>query len=184
MSGTVTSNVFRGSGVIAAAAGGLNWVSTVVTASTLTAEAGNGYWINTTSNTCTITLPASAERGDQIIFIDYARTWGTNKIILDSNGLNYQGDPDTFTVEYNTDGETLNIVYADATKGWVPLNDETVADVPSPPPTQKAIFGFGQLADYMSITNLVNSSGVVASDTTGVGTARNSLAAAGFSYSA
>ena len=89
MSGTVTSNVFRGSGVIAAAAGGLNCVSTVVTASTLTAEAGNGYWINTTSNTCTITLPASAERGDQIIFIDYARTWGTNKIILDSNGLNY-----------------------------------------------------------------------------------------------
>jgi len=74
MSGQITSNVFRGSGVIAATAGGLNWVSTVVTASTLTAEAGNGYWINTTSNTCTITLPSSAEAGDQIVFIDFVNT--------------------------------------------------------------------------------------------------------------
>ena len=173
MSGTVTSNVFRGSGVIAAAAGGLNWVSTVVTASTLTAEAGNGYWINTTSNTCTITLPASAERGDQIIFIDYARTWGTNKIILDSNGLNYQGDDDTLTVEYDTDGETLNIVYADATKGWVPLNDEAVADVPEAPLTQKGIFAFGGDGSDLNMSNLVNSSGVIGSDVSGVGTARD-----------
>ena len=172
MSGTVTSNVFRGSGVIAAAAGGLNWVSTVVTASTLTAEAGNGYWINTTSNTCTITLPASAARGDQIIFIDYARTWGTNKIIIDSNGLNYQGQDDTYTVEYNTDGETLNIVYSDATKGWVPLNDEAVTDAPVAPPTQKAIFAFGRSGGISNIANLVNSSGVIASDTSGVRTAR------------
>ena len=180
MSGQITSNVFRGSGVIAATAGGLNWVSTVVTASTLTAEAGNGYWINTTSNTCTITLPSSAAVGDQIVFIDYLRTWGTNKIIIDSNGLNYQGEDDTFTVEYNTDGETLNIVYADATKGWIPLNDDDVTDAPSPPPTQKAIFGYGYAPPTQSITNLVSSSGVVATDTTGVGTARHSLSAAGY----
>jgi membrane-bound inhibitor of C-type lysozyme len=32
-------------------------------------------------------------------------TWGTNKIIIDSNSLNYQGDPDTLTVEYNTNGQ-------------------------------------------------------------------------------
>ena len=182
MSGQITSNVFRGSGVIAATAGGLNWVSTVVTASTLTAEAGKGYWINTTSNTCTITLPSSASAGDQIVFIDYARTWGTNKIIIDSNGLNYQGDSDTFTVEYNTDGETLNIVYVDATKGWIPLNDDEVTDAPVVPPTQKGIFGFGTTggATRLSMTNLVDSSGVVATDVTGVGTARRQPAATGY----
>tara|TARA_R110000822_G_scaffold158682_1_gene298194 strand:+ start:526 stop:849 length:324 start_codon:yes stop_codon:yes gene_type:complete len=98
MSGPVANNVFRSSGVIASAAGGLSWQS-VVTASTVTVEAGNGYPINTTSNTCTITLPSSAEAGDQIIFLDYARTWGTNKIIIDSNGLNYQGEDDTYIVE-------------------------------------------------------------------------------------
>ena len=170
MSGQITSNVFRGSGVIAATAGGLNWVSTVVTASTLTAEAGNGYWINTTSNTCTITLPSSASAGDQIVFIDYARTWGTYKIIIDSNGLNYQGEADTFTVEYDTDGETLNIVYVDATKGWIPLNDDDVTDVPVRPPTQKGIFLYGQTN---SISNLVSSSGVIATDVSIAGTARD-----------
>jgi hypothetical protein len=96
------------------------WQSSIVTGSTLTAVAGNGYWIDTTSNACTVTLPGSASVGDQIIFSDYARTWGTNKIIIDSNGLNYQGDPDTLTVEYNTNGQSLNIVYSGATQGWIP----------------------------------------------------------------
>ena len=144
MSGTVTSNTLRSSGVIAATAAGLNWVSTPVTASTVTVESGNGYWINTTSNAITITLPSSAEKGDQIILIDYLRTWGTNKIIIDSNGLNYQGEADSFTVEYTTSGQSLNIVYSDATKGWIPLDDDVAAFEPvAPPPTQRAIFGFG-----------------------------------------
>ena len=71
---------------------GTDWQSTIVTGSTLTAVAGRGYWIDTTSNQCTITFPSSASVGDTIELVDYARTWGTNKIIIDSNGLNYQGD--------------------------------------------------------------------------------------------
>jgi len=180
MSGIVQSNILRSSGVIAVSAAGLNWNSTIITGSTLTAVAGNGYWINTTSNTCTITLPSSAEKGDQIVFIDYLRTWGTNKIIIDSNGLNYQGNDDTYTVEYNTDGQSLNIVYSDATKGWLPLDDDASALEPTAPPTQKAIFGFGYTGSNVSMTNLVSSSGVVAADVTGVGTARNRPAAAGY----
>ena len=152
---------------------GTAWQS-IVTGSTLTAVAGRGYWINTTSNTCTITLPSSASNGDQIIFADYARNWGTNKIIIDSNGLNYQGQDDAYTVEYNTSGETVNIVYSGATNGWIPLDDDAVADAPAAPVTQKAIFAFGNnnSGAKVSISNLVNSSGVVAADTTGVGTAR------------
>ena len=50
--------------------------------------------------------------------------------------------------------------------------------------TDKAIFGYGFSGDpsyiQISITNLVSNTGVVATDTTGVGTARNSLAAAGY----
>jgi hypothetical protein len=180
MSGTVTSNTLRSSGVIAATAAGLNWVSTPVTASTVTVESGNGYWINTTSNAITITLPSSAEKGDQIIFIDYLRTWGTNAITIDSNGLNYQGEDDSYTVEYTTSGQSLNIVYSDATKGWIPLDDDVSAFEPVVPITQKAIFGYGITSgdNSVSMSNLVSSSGVVASDVTGVGTARHSLAAA------
>lgn len=134
MSGTVTNNILRSSGVIEETAAGLNWVSTVVTGSTTSVESGNGYWINTTSNTCTITLPSSAEKGDQIVLIDYARKWGTNKIIIDPNGLNYQGQDDSYIIEYNTDGQSLNIVYSGATKGWIPLDDDAVTDAPVPPP--------------------------------------------------
>jgi hypothetical protein len=178
MSGIVQNNILRSSGTVAVSAAGLNWSDTIITGSTATVEAGNGYWINTTSNTCTITLPSSAESGDQIVLIDYARTWGTNKIIIDSNGLNYQGNDDTYTVEYTTDGQSLNIVYSDATKGWLPLEDDVVAEAPEAPNTQRAIFAYGDTGSVTNLSNLVNSSGVVAADVTGVGTARAGLAAA------
>jgi hypothetical protein len=45
---------------------------------------------------------------------------------------------------------------------------------------QKAIFGYGFNGSNLSMTNLVSNTGVVATDTTGVGTARHSLAAAGY----
>ena len=174
MSGTVVSNVFRTSGVIAATAAGINFESTVTTGTTLTAASGNGYFINTTSNICTVTLPSSAAAGDQIVLVDFARTWGTNKIVINSNGLNFQGDADTFTVEYATSGATVNIVYSGASKGWTPISDDVVTDAPSPPPTQKAIAGFGDTKPTkVGTTNLISSSGVVASDTSAVGTARN-----------
>jgi len=183
MSGIVQNNILRSSGTIAVSAAGLNWSDTIITGSTATVEAGNGYWINTTSNTCTITLPSSAEKGDQIVLIDYARTWGTNSIFIDSNGLNYQGNDDTYIVEYTTDGQSVNIVYSDATKGWIPLEDDVVAEAPVAPPTQKAIFAFGAVSGGLSsISNLVSSSGVFASDTTGVGTARQDLPAASYGF--
>ena len=47
--------------------------------------------------------------------------------------------------------------------------------------TQKAIFGYGQATSTISsMTNLVSNAGVVAADTTGVGTARAQLAATGY----
>jgi len=110
---------------------GINWQSSIVTAATLTAVGNRGYWINTTSNICTITLPSSATVGDRLVFTDFARTWATNKIVIDSNGLNYQGNPDTITIEYSIDGQSLDIVYSGATKGWIPNTDEvTVGYLP------------------------------------------------------
>jgi len=56
-----------------------------------------------------------------------------------------------------------------------------VVDAPSPPPTQKAIIGYGRVGNtFVNTINLVNSSGVVAADVTGVGTARYRLAAASY----
>jgi len=161
------------------AAAGISWQA-VETGSTMTAVAGNGYPIDTSSNACVITLPSSASLGDQIIFTDYARNWGTNGIELDSNGLNYQGDDDSFNVEYTTDGQSVQIVYSDATNGWIPISDDVVADVPSIA-NNNGIFSYGN--DYedggeiVSMSNIVSSAGVVATDVTGVGTPRDQLAA-------
>ena len=182
MSGTIVNNITRTSGTIAPAAGGLNWDSDVVTGSTASVDSGRGYWINTTSNACTVTLPSSAALGDKISLVDYARTWATNNLIIDSNGNNFQGDPDTYTVDYSTAGQSITIVYSDATKGWIPISDDAVTEAPSPPVTQKGIFGYGSASGYtkQNVTNLVSSSGVIASDVTGVGTAREMLGASSY----
>ena len=112
--------------------GGISWQSSIVTGSTLTAVAGNGYWIDTTSNACTVTLPSSASVGDQIILVDYDRTWNTNNLTIDLNGLNYQGGTDNPV--YNTNGQTVNIVYSGATNGWIPISDDDVANEGTLPP--------------------------------------------------
>jgi hypothetical protein len=105
--------------------GGTSWQSTIVTGTTLTAVAGNGYWINTTSNACTVTLPASASVGDTIEFVDYARNWGTNAVTLNTNSLNFQGNTSP-NPEYNTDGQSVKIIYSGATQGWIPSVDDDV----------------------------------------------------------
>ena len=53
--------------------------------------------------------------------------------------------------------------------------------IPTSNNTTKAIFGYGLTSVAVSVTNLVSNTGVVANDTTGVGTARYQLAAAGYS---
>jgi len=103
----------------------IDWQSSIVTAATLTAVAGRGYWIDTSSNACTITLPGSASVGDQIIFTDYARNWGTNAVTLNTNSLKFQGNTSPNPI-YNTNGQSVNIVYSGTTKGWIPNSDDDV----------------------------------------------------------
>ena len=106
------------------AAGGTTWQA--VQTAAFTAVAGNGYPVNTTSAAYTVTLPATASAGDTIEFMDSHRYWGNNAVTLETNGLNYQGNEDPNPV-YDTQGESLRIVYADAIQGWVPVFDGAVA---------------------------------------------------------
>jgi len=52
--------------------------------------------------------------------------------------------------------------------------------IPTSNNTTKAIFGYGFTSVNVSMTNLVSNTGVVATDTTGIGTARYALAASGY----
>jgi hypothetical protein len=103
---------------------GLAWQSDVKT-SAFTAVAGEGYWINTTSAAVTMTLPASASVGDTIEFSDYARTWATNNVTINTNSLNYQGSTSPNPV-YDVNGQSVRIVYSGATQGWIPTSDDDV----------------------------------------------------------
>jgi hypothetical protein len=122
------------------------------------------------------------------MFTDYAGNWGTNSITFDINGLKYQGQDDTYTVEYDTNDQVLHIVYIDTTEGWMPILDQTVTDdVPAEPlgdslNDEGIIFGgcVGGPSCDRDISNKISNLGVVASDVTGVGTARAYLGACEF----
>ena len=103
------------------------WQSSIVTAATHTASANQGIWIDTTSNACNLTLPSSPSVGDQLIFSDFKRTWGSNAVTLTLNGSKYQGFTSPAPV-YDTIGETVHIVYSGSTQGWIPINDGAVAN--------------------------------------------------------
>ena len=102
--------------------GTVDWDTTAKTAS-FTAVSGNGYFVNTTSGAITVTLPASPSAGDIVGFNDYARTFGTNNLTVARNGSNIQGVATDATI--STEGQSTMFVYVDATKGWIPTEDQT-----------------------------------------------------------
>ncbi len=104
----------------------LEWQSSIVTAATITVVANRGYWLDTSSNAITVTLPGTAAVGDRLIFTDYARNWGTNAVTINQNSLKFQGNTSPNPV-YDTNGESVDIVYSGTTKGWIPNNDGAVA---------------------------------------------------------
>ena len=106
--------------------GGIQWQSSIVTGATHTAGANQGLWLDTSSNAITLTLPASPSVGDQVIFTDYARNWGTNAVTLNLNGSKYQGNTGPLNPVYNTDGQSVDIVFSGTTQGWIPNSDDDV----------------------------------------------------------
>ncbi len=69
--------------------GGIDWQSTVKTAN-FTAAAGEGYFINTSGGAFEVDLPGSPSVGDQIVFTDFSRTFGTNALTLDQGSIKFQ----------------------------------------------------------------------------------------------
>ena len=104
--------------------GSVNWCTTAKT-TPFTAENGKGYFVNTTSGTVTVTLPASPSGGDIVAVKDYARTFGTNKVVVARNGSNMDGS--AACTNLNVTGTSATLVFVDATKGWQFVNDDATA---------------------------------------------------------
>ena len=107
----------------------MSWCSTIKSTA-FCAAAGKGYFVNTCGGGVTVTLPATATQGDTIEFKDYKRTWGTacKALTINSNSLNYQGSASA-ALTYDTDGQAVKIVYADASQGWKPTVDDDASYV-------------------------------------------------------
>jgi len=95
--------------------GGTTWVSDPKTAN-FTAVVGKGYFVDTTSSAITVTLPSSPTAGDEISLIDYGANASTNNITITSSD-NIEGATEDVLIDYNKG--SVNIVYSDATKGWI-----------------------------------------------------------------
>ena len=82
-----------------------------------TTSAGQGVFCNTTSGAFTLTLP-SGNIGDEVSFIDYARTFDTNNLTIAANGSEkIHGSTDDLTIA--VEGASNTLVFTDSTQGWL-----------------------------------------------------------------
>jgi len=106
-------------------AGAVDWCATIYTNSpgTVTGVSGKGYFLNTTSGAITINLPSSPSVGDIISIKDYANTFDTNKTTIGRGGSKIYGT--CLDAELTTEGQTVTLIYADSTKGWINVQNDT-----------------------------------------------------------
>ena len=81
-----------------------------------TAVAGAQVLANTTANVITVTLPVSPSVGDEVTIIDARGTWGSNNLTVGRNGEPINTGTSDLTL--NTNGQSITLVYVDATRGW------------------------------------------------------------------
>jgi hypothetical protein len=104
--------------------------------------------------------------------------YGVPVITTNGNLIEYNNgyNSGTFITTYSGSGAT-KVWYESETEAFIMKNAVTGSYLYV---TQKAIFGYGVVTGVLSMTNLVSNTGVVSTDTTGVGTQRAYLAAASY----
>ena len=111
--------------------GSVNWQTSIKTTG-FTAVSGEGYFCDTNaSGAFSLTLPASPSAGDIVALADYATSFDTANLTLARNGSNIEGAASDLVI--NNAGESLTVVYADATKGWIVVGSGNSDDVRTTP---------------------------------------------------
>ena len=109
--------------------GSVNWQTTPKT-STFTAVNGEGYFINSGS-AITMNLPAGSA-GAIVAVSDYARNFNTYNLSISPNGSEKIGGIAQDLI-VNVDGQALTLVYVDATKGWINVQNAEDTETGTPP---------------------------------------------------
>ena len=81
-----------------------------------TAVAGDQIMVNTTGGAITVTLPASPSTGDEVSFLDARGTFNTNNLTIGRNSQPIEGAATDDVL--STAGQSITLVYVDATRGW------------------------------------------------------------------
>ena len=81
-----------------------------------TTVAGAQIFANTTANPITVTLPSSPSVGDEVTIVDTRGTWASNNLTVGRNGQPINTGTSDLTL--NTNGQSITLVYVDATRGW------------------------------------------------------------------
>jgi len=125
LSGTLTANSSvgtngqllqsTGTGVQWATVSSIPYTPSSLVSSNITLVAFNSYMVDTTAAR-TLTLPASANLGDEIHIFDVSGNAFTNNITVANNGLNIRGSAQSLTINVNYAAVVL--VYLGATYGW------------------------------------------------------------------
>lgn len=96
--------------------GGSNTFSWITTGSNYLAMTNDHLFVDTSSGPVTITLPATPSVGDNVTFIDYAGTCGTNILTFNRNGNLIMGLAEDLLID--VPGAANVLYYSGATFGW------------------------------------------------------------------
>jgi hypothetical protein len=110
--------------------GTVDWDTSSIKTATFTAASGNGYFANTTGSAFNMNLPAGAA-GSIVSVVDYASTFASNALTVVPNGSDKIGGV-AANANLATEGQSVTLVFVDATEGWVTINDSTENIVQNP----------------------------------------------------
>ena len=117
------------------------WQSTIQT-SNFTASSNKGYFIDTSSGAFEVDLPTSPSFGDVIEFVDFSRSFATNALTLDQGSNKFQGNTSP-KPQYNTNGQSVRVVYSGTSQGWIPTSDDDVSFETAPYTIDFLVIGGG-----------------------------------------
>jgi hypothetical protein len=105
--------------------GTVDWQTGSIKTSTFTAASGEGYFCDTSGGSFTVNLPAGSA-GAIVSLADYTRTWQTNSLTVSPNGSEKIGGVNADS-NLDTEGQSVTLVFVDATEGWINVQDSTSA---------------------------------------------------------
>ena len=94
------------------------------------AESGKGYFLDTNAGVIEVFLPTSPSRGDVVGLVDYAGTFGTNQLIINTGGINIDSTVGS-EFKVTTNNAIVECVYVDSAKGWLVYINQAAGTTPS-----------------------------------------------------